>query len=65
MTGKDEKHSGDKDNLLSTPTETHKEKADERYGDARPRPHVMSAYRSSLERFRLIYEKLASKSCPP
>jgi len=31
----------------------------EKHDKARPRPHVMSAYRSSLERYGPLYEKLA------
>jgi hypothetical protein len=31
----------------------------EQHGKARPRPHVMTAYRSSLERYGPLYEKLA------
>jgi len=31
----------------------------EKHDKARPRPHVMSAYQSSLERFGQLYEKLA------
>ncbi len=31
----------------------------EQRGKAKPRPHVMKAYRSSLERYGPLYEKLA------